>query len=342
MQNETRAQCWYFCFKNIGISIILSSAVFFSVVSTSWALSITADFIPHGTLIPGTNRIAENAPLFTVGGGNLLGVIEGAAKVWEIALSDPHDLTLHIAWSSGGILGNGADGFFTRIQSDPLTGRITEGSIVFDTGRMDSCMTPPCSTGWFLDPSPLRNESFTSFTETFADLGGGIINTSRFAFGVPGTNRLPVATPFGTQGRDLLTLALHEIGHGLNIGSGNFLNIDNRDTMIDGEISISSPRPFAGTIIPYTFTGGGHIEQSALLPPLLTTNSGFSTHGAHRIYPSAADILTVAELSGFQDLSLNPLNVLSRIPVPSTLPLFLIGAIVLIICVRQSPMNINL
>ena len=105
---------------------------------------------------------------------------------------------------------------------------------------------------------------------------------------------------------DLLSVAKHEIGHLLGIA--DFFNFT------VPTLTTTAPRPNAGTVIPTTATGGGHINiPTSLMFPSIGS-------GIRRIQ-SGVDILAVAEVDGFTIVNLDP----NHVPEPGTLPLLLVG-----------------
>jgi hypothetical protein len=94
------------------------------------------------------------------------------------------------------------------------------------------------SVKFYLDPTPESNEEYRRRTEEYQDLGGGMINVARL-----------YSAPTGEAAghTDLLSVALHEIGHALGMSAANLSFIQNAQR---GTIRISDALPSAGTIIP--------------------------------------------------------------------------------------------
>jgi len=214
------------------------------------------------------------------GGGSLVDIFNAAADVWEAAIGDAHVLTLTYSWSN---LGSGTLGQHSMGTQGGTPHRETAGTIQFSNNS---------GIDWFMDSSPFDHSEYGTYTESNANLGGGTINTGRVYTG---------ATGAASGNTDMMSVAMHEIGHALGMSGANTAW---QTETGDGDIDVQGPRPFAGSVIP--MVSGAHINiGTALMFPSIGTGL--------RRWVTAADILANAEVSEFNDLNLNP------VPEPATM-----------------------
>jgi hypothetical protein len=245
------------------------------------------------------------APPNTTGSGTLADLVRAAADIWERAILDDFVVTFEFGWSPLGL-----GGIHLPDHQDPSTPRETGGEILFDNSG---------ASPWFLDPTPDRNEEYRVYTEYVQDLGGGPLVVGR-VFSRPD----PLSAAAGRW--DLLSVALHEIGHGLGMSLGNPAFVAEAR---DGDVDITAPRPMAGSSLPLAtnllgVTSHFHPLDMAYGPLMAGINLD------ERRLPSEADILANAEISGFTQLDLT----IAELPQPGTLA-FLIGAVMLVLASRR-------
>ena len=225
-----------------------------------------------------TTFVGGSAPANTSGSGNLIEIFNAAARIWEKAYDDSFALHLYFGWDTLDSAGTHA----ALEQSGPFN-RETAGIILFDNSE---------SVSFYLDPTPSETDEYQRLSQESQELGAGFINVARLYHS-------PTGDAAGHC--DLLSVALHEIGHALGMSLANATFNQESE---DGFLQITEQYPFAGTVI-----------------PLAQNNSGFTSHfdstqisygsvmsgicGDERRMPSALDILAIAQVAGFQLPNLN-------------------------------------
>ena len=243
-------------------------AVFiFLSVSESSALTIVTRFI-GGT-----------PPANTSGSGNLTDIVNAAARMWESVYADSVTVTLDYGWASIPDAGNHIALGFNEEGNQEIV-----GMLLFNNNG---------ATPFYLDPTPELNEEYQQSDEEFQDFGGGLINVARIF-------RQPTGEAAGYV--DLLSVALHEIGHAMGMSVGNY-SFALQST--NGIILFSDRLPFAGTMAPLAFNNTGFIPHFDVLQVAYgCLMSGINAD--ERRIPSELDIVANAQISGYTILSLTP------------------------------------
>lgn len=254
-----------------------------SMATTGVALTINTNFVAAGNSFGAGLGNATAAPTSnTTGGGNLQAIFRAAADCWERVILDTHTLNLSFGWQA---LTGGTLGVHVLTGQGGVPNRETSGVIRFDSDN---------SSNFFMDATPNANEEYGDLNTLSQNLGGGSMNVARIRF----------ATGGGAVGNiDLLSTALHEIGHALGLSSGNTSFVaENGDLDID----VTAPRPFAGSSIP-TISGAHLNLDFALMFP--------AAFEGERLLMSEADIIANAQISGFTNLDLDG----CLVPEPATM-----------------------
>lgn len=257
-------------FMRLGLSASIIAIALGASTPHTWALTIVREFT-GGT-----------PPPDAIGGGDLQGVFNAAADHWERVVLDPHVLTLRFGWAAVG----GGIHFLTG-QGGSLKREIA-GTILFNNDGV------PGHFKWYLDPSPQSNEEYWSYRESSRDLGGGPMNVERVYADAAGDAA-------ATTHVDLLSAAIHEIGHALGISMDNTTFLAENT---DGDIDVVAPHPFQQTTVPLAFNSEGvtsHFAPSLSARPVMIGQTA-----GERNIASSLDSAAIAQLSAFYNLNFDP------------------------------------
>jgi len=254
---------------------------------TGWRILLLAalcsfSLTPEGRAITVvTHFIGGTPPPNLAGGGNLADVFNAAVRRWEAAYPEPFTITLYFGWETLGDAGN-----HILLEQGGVPSRELVGTILFDNSG---------AVSFYMDPTPDADEEYSCLVRDSVDLGGGAVNAARL---------LTQPTGDAVDRYDLLSAAMHEIGHALGLSNRN---IAFTDEILDGTIRVAAELPYQGTVVPLSSNYSGitsHLDPERL--PYGSVMSGLNEN--ERRLPSAVDILVNAQISRFAQVRLEPGN----------------------------------
>jgi hypothetical protein len=208
------------------------------------------------------------------GGGNIIDIFNQAADYWEGAFPDPNqDWTVELEFTWGDLKGLPAQ--FTLVSAGGTPLRVLSGSITFDNSGRRLL---------FADPDPAANSAYAD-VEPFV----GVYPLPSAPRGIDLNNGIWFVHPTNSDAEDhvdLLTLAMHEIGHGLGM-----LNSPDFRAPTEFEITAAVSPRYAGVKVFLELAE--HLPSPALMRPLVLPDI--------RQFPSTLDILSMAQISAYNN-----------------------------------------
>lgn len=251
------------------------------------ALALAAGLASPASALNIVLSFDANVPGAVGTAGTVRNLITQAANMWEDWIEDTHTLNLTIGW---GDLDPGTLAVHTLTTEGGTPHRETAGNIDFDS-----------LVSWFIDPTPFGDTEYTMTSTIWRDtsatnqanwFNGTALN--EFEVGRTGT----ATAGGGASGlTDMLSVALHEMGHALGMSSANNATVAQT---ADGDYDYSTTLTRGGALAAVVASGGNiaHLQNSlSVMFPSFGTSA--------RRLPSPTDIFSTASASLWTDIDLD-------------------------------------
>lgn len=228
----------------------------------------------------------------------LTSIVQEAANRWEDIIEDSFTMTLNVWWDTAPNVNN-ALAIAPIVTPNGDETRTVTGNILFNR-----------TSNWFLDTTPSADEEY-AFTQTlFRDLSGAdqatmynvTTNQQLLEAGFVGA-AIASAPAQAQNGTDLLSVALHEIGHHLGVTNQLQKAMDEWQTDSDYDLP---PSLLNGRVIAArTGDNFGHLAGDNIAPFTIPSLMQPTVPSGTRRLPSATDVFAAAAVGEWTQIDLS-------------------------------------
>ncbi|MEX2169211.1 MAG: hypothetical protein WD851_07860 [Pirellulales bacterium] len=251
-------------------------------------------------------------PISDPNGTVLMNMVQTAADMWSDVILDDWTINVELRWQAPANAGNSAQMFQFQAhpgntEGDPAeqSSRVVWAQIIFNPNR-----------NWWVDSTPLNHSEFDMAQTLYRDLPmaqrtgwfagpppnllevgySGAVNAS-----APAAMQVPGSASATLRSRDLLSYALHELGHTVGVG-GTTAAANEYST--DGDYDIN-PALAGNTAfsVESTSTSDGHITSSPTSPTAPALMHSNNLCCARRL-PSALDVMAAEATANWTGIRL--------------------------------------
>lgn len=301
----------YFRMRQLLIAAFL--VVAFWNVSSDSAQGVSFNFTYNAAQSTPPATISDSfGPISDPNGTVLMNMVQNAADMWSDVILDDWTINVELRWQAPSSAGNSAQMFQFQAHpgntdGDPAeqNNRIVWAQVIFNPNR-----------NWWVDSTPFNHSEFDMAQTLYRDLpaaqqtgwfagpppnllevgySGAVNATAPAAMQVPGSASATL------RSRDLLSYALHELGHTVGVG-GTAAAANEYGT--DGDYDIN-PALAGNTAfsVESTSTSDGHITSSPTSPTAPALMHSNNLCCARRL-PSALDLMAAEASANWTNLRL--------------------------------------